>query len=71
MNFKGFSFLGEMISCFSVLMRHYAVSTEFERKEYLAKMKYYPNTWHGAPGDAGPPEGRGHIGAGPNATASV
>jgi len=25
-----------------------AVSTEFERKEYLAKMNYYPNTWRGA-----------------------
>jgi len=24
-----------------------AVSTEFERKEYLAKMDYYPNTWRG------------------------
>ena len=37
-----------------------AVSTEFERKEYLAKMNYYPNTWRGAP-----------RGAGPNASASV
>ena len=33
-----------------------AVSTEFERKEYLAKMYYYPNTWRGAPRGAGPPE---------------
>jgi len=31
-----------------------AISTEFERKEYLAKMNYYPNTWRGTPGDAGP-----------------
>jgi len=37
-----------------------AVSTEFERKAYLAKMNYYPHTWRGAP-----------RGAGPNATASV
>jgi len=37
-----------------------AVSTEFERKEYLAKMNYYPNTWH-----------RATKGAGPNATASA
>ena len=36
-----------------------AVSTEFERKEYLAKMNYYPNTWRGAPRGAGPPEARG------------
>jgi len=25
-----------------------AVSTEFERKDYLAKMNYYPSTWRGA-----------------------
>jgi len=48
-----------------------AVSTEFERMKYLAKMNYYPNTWRETP------EARGHqrpgvtIGAGPNATASV
>jgi len=24
----------------------------------LAKMNYYPNTWRGTPGDAGPPEAR-------------
>jgi len=35
-----------------------AVSTEFERKEYLAKMNYYPNTWRGASRGAGPPEVR-------------
>jgi len=37
-----------------------ALSTEFERKEYLAKINYYPNAWRGAT-----------RGAGPNATASV
>ena len=37
-----------------------AVSTDIERKEYLAKMNYYPNTWRGAP-----------RGAGPDATASL
>jgi len=42
----------------------YDVSTEFERKEYLAKMNYYPNTWRGAPGDAGSPEARGPHGRG-------
>jgi len=31
-----------------------ALSTEFERKEYLAKMDYYPNTWRGAPEARGP-----------------
>jgi len=36
------------------------ISTEFQRKVYLAKMNYYPNTWRGAPRNAGP-----------NATASV
>jgi len=30
-----------------------AVSTEFERKEYLAKMDYYPNTWRGVPRGSG------------------
>jgi len=30
------------------------VFIEFERKEYLAKMNYYPNTWRGAPRSAGP-----------------
>jgi len=37
-----------------------AVSKEFERKEYLAKMNYYPNTWRGAPRGTGPPEARDH-----------
>jgi len=25
-----------------------SLSTEFERKEYLAKINYYPNEWRGA-----------------------
>ena len=37
-----------------------AVSTEFERKEYLAKTNYYLNTWRGATRGAGSPETRGH-----------
>jgi len=37
-----------------------AVSTEFERKEYLAKIDYCPNTWRGATRGAWPPEARGH-----------
>jgi len=48
-----------------------AVSIKFERKEYLAKMNYCPNTWRGAPRDARPPEARAPRGAGPNATASA
>jgi len=48
-----------------------AVSAEFDRKEYLAKMNCYPNTWRGAPRSAGPPEARAPKGAGPNATESV
>jgi len=35
-----------------------AVSTEFERSKYLAKVNYHPNTWRGAPRGAGPPETR-------------
>jgi len=36
-----------------------AVCTKFERKQYLAKMSYYPHTWRGVTRDVEPPEARG------------